>query len=357
MFAIAGVGKIAAPRQTRRSLLQFGIPARFGVLVGIVLPACEVLVALGFTRPNTVHLAATAALALLCVFTAAISANLWQGRRPECACFGGIHPSRIGRWSIARNVLLAAASSIVLASAPDRVFPPLGQPGRLTPASGAVWSIFLGLGLGAIALLAFRRVRQDRTTTGLRGKRPVFRSIRPTGLPVGTRAPQFTVPSLDGGVVTLESLIWSGSSALLVFASSACSQCAGVLPAVVGLQESRPERVNVVVIFSGDPEAARRMAAASAIAIAAADKGALAEAFRLTGVPAAVLIGPGGLIASKTASGAQAVTNLVAQTSSHFCAAPSSAEKVFENSASSHKALWEPADAEQTLRDESDGRD
>jgi hypothetical protein len=333
MFAIAAVAKVAAPRQTRRSLLQFGIPARFTVLVGIVLPACELSVALGLTWPPTVHLAASAALALLCVFTLAISANLWQGRRPECACFGGIRPSRIGFSNIARNLLLAAASSIVFASSPHRLFPPPGQPGRFTPAAGAVLSIILGVGLAAIAWLAFRRVRQDCTTTGLRGKRPVFRPIRPTGLRIGTRAPQFTLPSLDGGVVTLQSLIQSGGSALLVFASSACSQCAGVLPAIAGLQKSRSERINAVVIFSGDHAGARRIAAASGIAVAAVDNGRLAEAFRLPGVPAAVLIGPGGLIASKTASGARAVTNLVAQVSSHFCAAPSSDGKGFENSA------------------------
>jgi len=54
----------------------------------------------------------------------------------------------------------------------------------------------------------------------------MFESARPVGLPIGTTAPRFVLPSLDGGGVIPEWLARDGRSALLVFASPACGQCA-----------------------------------------------------------------------------------------------------------------------------------
>ncbi len=70
----------------------------------------------------------------------------------------------------------------------------------------------------------------------------------------------------------------------------------------------------MAVIFSGTPESSRRILSGYAIEIAAFDhKGQAARMFRLAGVPSAVLIGPGGTIASETVVGLLAVKNLLAQ--------------------------------------------
>lgn len=45
----------------------------------------------------------------------------------------------------------------------------------------------------------------------------MFESGRPVGLPIGTTAPRFVLPSLDGGVVIPEWFARDGRSALLVF--------------------------------------------------------------------------------------------------------------------------------------------
>jgi uncharacterized membrane protein YphA (DoxX/SURF4 family) len=301
-FAVAGVSKISSPIRTRRSLEQFGVPSRFTGLVGTLVPVCELSVALGLALRGTVHVAAAAALTLLCVFTTAVSVSLWKGRRPDCACFGAIRPSQIGAWTIERNLLLAIPCVLLLVFVPDREFvrPDLSS-GR-PPATEVVLAVGLGLGLGVIGWPVLRQARREGSTPGFQKERsalfggrvwPMFRSVRPIGLPIGTRAPQFAVPSLDGGVVTPEWLARGGRSALVVFASPACGQCASLLPAVAQLQESRGEHLRVAVVFSGDPESSRRMIDGRAIKIAATDeKAQIVRLFRLPGVPSAVLIGP-----------------------------------------------------------------
>lgn len=325
-FAVAGISKINNPIRTRRSLGQFGVPTRFTGLTGVVLPLCEISVAVGLALRGTVHVAAAAALGLLCAFTTAVGVSLWKGRRPECACFGGIRSSPISGWTIGRNLLLAVPCALLLVSVPDREFVRPGLSGGRPPATEVVLAVGLGLGLGAIGWAVLRRARRECSTPGFQRERsalfggrvwPMFRSVRPIGLPIGMRAPQFAVPSLDGGVVTPEWLARGGRSALVVFASPACGQCAALLHAVAQLQESRSEQLRVAVIFSGDPESSRQMIGGRAIKIAATDeKAQIVRLFRLLGVPSAVLIGPKGTIASETATGRRAVMNLVTQLAS-----------------------------------------
>jgi hypothetical protein len=113
-------------------------------------------------------------------------------------------------------------------------------------------------------------------------------------------------------VVTRDWLLRDGRSALLVFASPDCGQCAALIPAVAQLHESRTVGVNVVVVTSGIAEAGRRMIGGRAMKIAAVDKGAqLARHFSIAGVPSAVLISPQATIASEAVTGAQAIMRLL----------------------------------------------
>jgi len=121
-FAFAGFSKITDPNRTRRSMEKFGVPVRFAGLVGILVPLCELGVAIGLALRATVHVAAAAALLLLIAFTTAVSVNLWKGRKPECACFGGTRPSPIGASTLGRNLILGAAGAVLLVCASDREF-------------------------------------------------------------------------------------------------------------------------------------------------------------------------------------------------------------------------------------------
>jgi hypothetical protein len=322
-FAVAAGAKLSTPNRTRRSIEQFGVPANLAGFVGVVLPLFELVVALGLMLEAAVHVAAAAALGLLVALTAAIVANLWNGRRPECACFGGFRPAKIGAWTVARNVVLVAAAALLLACGSNAAFV---QP-RERSASPQVMVVVLvaglGLGLAAISLGMWRR--SNRPTSARRffagsskvakdGVRLKMTPPPPAGLAVGASAPRFALRFLDGGALTLEKLGRGGRSALLVFASPVCAQCAAILPAVSRLQDTGRDRLNTAVIVSGDPEAARGLIGCRGLEIAAADERAeVARLFRVPALPSAVLIDPNGMIASETKVGALAVLNLVAQ--------------------------------------------
>jgi peroxiredoxin len=317
VFAVAGVNKVAAPARTRRALVQFDVPPGWVKVLAVALPLSELTVAFGLAARDTIHTAAAVALGLIVLFTAAAALRLAQGVRPECGCFGVIHPGRIGISTIMRNLAMAAAAALLLAAAPDLSFAPSAPAGGGARAMDIVLALGLGTGLLGLTFLVLRRARRTRAGCAQPGRRPGISwqnrpAMRTAGLPLGTRAPRFALPGLDGGTVSLERLAQGGRSALVVFASASCGQCEAVLPAAARLQESRAGQLGVALICAGEATAARRLAAAAAIRIAAADERAqLAGLFRVGGVPSAVLVAADGTIASETASGVAAVTALV----------------------------------------------
>jgi hypothetical protein len=70
----------------------------------------------------TVYISAATALLLLSVCTLAVCVNLARGGTPGRACFRGIRPSPISLWTVGRNLILAAASTVLILSGPNRSF-------------------------------------------------------------------------------------------------------------------------------------------------------------------------------------------------------------------------------------------
>ncbi len=213
---------------TRRSLVEFGVPRRFTGFLGIVLPISELTVAAGLVLSYTVHIAVSAALVLLCVFTIAIGVKLWNGDRPECACFGVIRPAPIGLRTLGRNLLLGIAGLLVLVGDLFQRFAFRGQSEMESRGGLIVLAIGFGLGLAVMGSAIFRPAHRASTRSAFAAKRgaqsrarasPTSDSVASRGLPVGAASPQFEFPLLDGGVLTLEGLVRRGRSVLVVFAS------------------------------------------------------------------------------------------------------------------------------------------
>lgn len=350
-FAVAALSKFATPLQTGHALREFGVPAQWAGVCSGVLAVTELTVATGLALPWTVRIAAAAALALLGAFTTVIGVNLLLGNRPRCACFGGFRPVPIGVGTVLRNLMLVAATVFVLASAPQHGFGhsslglvDLADGSLIFPASLAVLFALVGLTL-------IQRFRENSSAFSLATEpsaqnRPLLRSARSSGLAMGSVAPDFELPLLSGGVANSKCLVRGQQSAVLVFASPTCGQCAAVLPAVAKLQDQAGERLKVLVISSGDATLSRRMLSDCAIKMVAVDaSGRLARLFRISGAPSAVLIGPDGTIAREAVGGAQAVMNLLAQLATTLARPAaehrgSSGEKI---SASMFAAQREPA--------------
>jgi hypothetical protein len=304
-FLLAGVSKIGHPIGTRRSLTQFGLPHRLVGPAATMLPLAELMVALGLALRATVQLAAAAALALLAVFTATVGMSLLRGRRPDCGCFGAIRPRPIGAATIVRNVALAAISIALLLFPAGRGFirPATGS---WSPAADIVVPVALALTAFTTVLLLHRRLRRLAP--------PPRSAAQRAGIPIGTQAPRFDLPALDGRTVSLDSLRADGTSALLVFTSPECGQCQALMPGVAELAGRRDLPLNVAVVVSGNRESSHRLTGPWPIRTVACDeKAQAARLFRITGMPSAVLIGPNGTVASHTAVGTRAVARLLAQ--------------------------------------------
>ena len=109
VFIISGVTKMIAIQQWRAQAAELGVSG----LVVVGLPYAELgigalLVAQIARRP-----VAIIAGVVLVAFTTLLAVRLSQGRRPPCACFGGLSSKPIGWTNIARNAAFIALAAFV----------------------------------------------------------------------------------------------------------------------------------------------------------------------------------------------------------------------------------------------------
>lgn len=309
VLAAAAAAKLGRPAASREMLVRFGAPRLAGA-GAILLPLAELAAAAMLLPARTAWVGALTALGLLALFTAAVAAQLAQGRRPACNCFGALHATPIGPATLLRNGVLLGCAAAVVAS---------GRSGA-GPSAVAWLADPLLAAIGALALLAacqagftvvvLRRhghvlARLDELETAGGPRRP--------GLPVGAEAPDFTLPDLDGELVTLADLRAPGLPVLLLFSHPACGPCAALLPEVGRWQQEQENELVVALISSGDPADDRARASEHGLVRVLRDgDDAVANAYGATGTPMALLLDSGGRVASDLVAGAEAIGRLVA---------------------------------------------
>lgn len=111
VFLVAGVTKVAAPLQWSAQSVDLGVPA----LVGRVVPYSELAVGALLVAQVARRPVAVIAAAMLVAFTALLIVRLLQGRRPPCACFGGLTARPIGWANVARNAIFLALALLIAA--------------------------------------------------------------------------------------------------------------------------------------------------------------------------------------------------------------------------------------------------
>lgn len=106
---VAGGGKLASPTWPEHAL-GLGAPPWAVPVVPWIELCLGALLVVQWSR----HLVAALAAALLLVFTAMLVRRLAEGRRPPCACFGGLSTRPIGPWSVVRNAILVGLAIIAM---------------------------------------------------------------------------------------------------------------------------------------------------------------------------------------------------------------------------------------------------
>ena len=157
----------------------------------------------------------------------------------------------------------------------------------------------------------------------------VAETASPEGLPIGTPAPWFQLPTLQGTELSLDdargvSLAADGAMSttkpsLLVFIDPECGPCSALLPDIGRWQQEHAATLPIAVISRGGAEANRPKASEHGVApVLLQNDYEVADLYRVFATPSAVLIRPDGTIGSVVAGGPEQIRSLVA----HVLTAP-----------------------------------
>jgi peroxiredoxin/uncharacterized membrane protein YphA (DoxX/SURF4 family) len=327
VFAVAGFTKLVDRSGTKKVVADFGVPLRFAKPIATLLPFAEFAAALLLIFSRTAWWGSLLALALLLIFTTAISYNLWKGRRPDCNCFGQLHSAPIGKSTLVRNGVLMLLAGFVAWIGPN-------QPG-LNPATlftnSSIWPL-LGVLLGLLVIIAIaiqswfllnlmrqngrllQRIEALETRSGVANSRASAISSPPQslGLAVGSPAPAFSLPGLDDEPISLEALRAEGKPVLLLFSDPNCGPCNALMLTAALWQRQHASALRTIVISYGSLEINRTKQQEYGLTEVLLQKDReVATMYQAYGTPSAVLVLPDGRIGSALAPGAEAISALV----------------------------------------------
>ena len=116
VFLLASVPKIITPHEFALAVFRYQLLPDTAInLTAIFLPWIELVAALAILVPRTSAAAAAILLALLAVFTAAISIDLVRGIDISCGCFTlDADAGPIGWWEVVRDLVFLVVAGFVL---------------------------------------------------------------------------------------------------------------------------------------------------------------------------------------------------------------------------------------------------
>lgn len=158
-------------------------------------------------------------------------------------------------------------------------------------------------------LIASSAVRGADAIRGLFAEALIVRQPTedPKGLPIGARAPDFRLATLDRRTISLRD--YRGSQTIVLFWHPGCGFCQRLLPDVKAWESSAADpRPQLIVVSSGTVDENRALGLHSPIVLD--DAFETGRRFGATGTPSAALIDADGVIASSLAVGGPAVLKL-----------------------------------------------
>jgi peroxiredoxin len=326
-FGAAAMAKLRDFRGSRNAVADFGVPSALVPAVAMVLPIAELAVAALLIPMTTAWWGAIGAAVLLIAFIAAIGINMARGRRPDCHCFGQVHSRPIGWPTLARNGALLALAGMTLGS--GRSQPGIAALAAITSVSGSRITLLGVLALVMVIVcvetwLVYHVLRQHgrlllrvdelEKRSSLPAVGPARTQPSAMGLPIGTPAPKFSLPTLTGGVLSLDDLRAAGKAVALIFSDPNCGPCAALMPEVAKWQREFAADINIAVLSRGSLTEHRKSGNKESLlaeVLLQADR-EVAQAYQANGTPAAVLIRSDGHIASQVVMGSEAIGRLIA---------------------------------------------
>ena len=341
VFLLAGATKLADPVGFRKSWRDFGLPKALAPLAVLALPVAELAVAVALIPAMLAWYGAWGALALLSAFLAAVAMAMVRGRKPDCRCFGQLHSAPVGRSTLIRDGILAVCAGWLISRDRLDAGPDLwtwfgtlnGDEKKLAVlaacAAGVVFFRLVGRAQPASEPLALEQTLEEETVPEEPVARPrrVTRVERPRprpepepagptaqgiGLPVGTPAPEFQLPSLAGETRTLQSVRQNGRDLLLVFSNPHCEPCNALVPKLTEWAREMEGWLTLAVITRGPMrDNLAKLKGLEPGRVLLQREFEISETYDVISTPTAVLIGADGLIRSPLATGREAIQKLI----------------------------------------------
>ena len=320
-LVVAGVAKLVDLNGARRSLEQFGVPARLVSPVAVGLSALEIAMGLALVPVASAWGAALAATVLLSVFTAAVAVALTRGVEADCHCFGRISSRPIGAGTLARNAaLVALAVFVAVAGAHSAGTSATAWIASLSTGEAVALGLCVVLALAVLFNAAFL-VQLLRQNGRLWAELDELRATVAGGsagkssadIAFGEPLPAVALGDLEGHRVDLRDVVGGGTDTLLFFSDPRCAACDRLLPEIGRRQRDPAADPRVVMLSLGDPELNRIKAAEHGIGPVLLHEGFdFPRSLGIAGMPGAVLVDGDGRVASNPAVGAEGVSALLA---------------------------------------------
>jgi len=145
-----------------------------------------------------------------------------------------------------------------------------------------------------------------------KGNRPLSASrINRSGLKQGAVAPNFTLPLLDGGQVSLDA--YRGRRVMIVFSDPKCKPCHALMPDLIKLHKRTPD-IEILIISRGNIDAVRAEFEERPVPfpVAVQKSWEISRRYAMFATPIAYVIDDAGKIAGDVAAGPEPILILLA---------------------------------------------
>ena len=314
VFAVAAAGKLANRSRTSGTLAEFGVPQSLRTPLTWGLPLAELAIAVTLLPAATAAWAALAAALMLAAFTSAVMRVLARGKEVDCNCFGSLGPSRITGWTAARNlVLLALAGTLAAVGQSDPGPDALGWIGNLDTAQAAALGAGVAIVIGALNFVFFWQLMRQNGRLLAELQTLKDGSAAAHGPKPGDIAPDFELPALGGGSVSLEQLLDAGRGLAILVTDPGCGACDPLLPEVGRLQRDPGTPIPLVLVSRGDLGDNTAKAAEHGLEPVLIEEGfEVSRSLGVNGAPGLVQLDPEGQFIDRPAMGAERVSRALA---------------------------------------------
>lgn len=320
LLLLTGSAKLTRRDATRVAATELGVPAKAASAAAYALPLVELASAAAMLLPPSGIERAGAGLALLlgACLTAVVARALMQGRRPECGCFGILVRTRIGGGTLALDAAMTAAALLVAVYGPGRATAVHGAAAAVLPLAAALL-VLVPLASAAHSAVAELRKRCESLDLRLKTLEAAARlsldGETPVGGPeAGVPAPLLHVTDLEGNERQLTPRATEDDELLLVlFLEPGCSPCERLMAEAAAWRRATASRLGIWIILgdtaSHAAEAARMYGLDDHVYAQPARRAA--DAYRIPGSPAGVLIDRAGLVTVPLIAGLNAIHDVL----------------------------------------------